>query len=472
MILNVFGLTITNKKDKSENKTRKNRPTKEIVDYTSSISADAETTKGLYYNSLNGYKLAGGLAYNMIAVPIAFCGFPIAIIDGSEKDQEYAAEFFEKYNQEFVKILRQCHREGTIWIYPWYDSKNMKVRVKFIEDSWVSNISRDPLTGDIVSITTSKSIQITNPSGNRVTVDETVIYTEKTITTKYESSQYSGLKNRVQRNVLGILPIGFLNMADGDEKTGHSDYSRTLPYLSSYHRTSLKMNVDLNDFRTKMILNVEDPDCWATNQGFDDLPDLLANTTPEAMQVIAVGTNEKVDFITAKALVDGYIKVLDIDYKLIVESSSVPELFWGLKQPGNANTAEEAMTTLINYINEKRSQNSDKFQLLMESMLILDALSRGDFYTIPLKISWNQLDAVSDASRSEIFKNFCDGISKAFQGQTLTIEQAYELWVQNYPSITNMTYEEFEIAITKATTLIKRKTSDNDESDLGRGLDL
>ena len=104
-------------------------------------------------------------------------------------------------------------------------------------------------------------------------------------------------------------------------------------------------------------------------------------------------------------------------------------------------------------------------------MLQLQALSIGNIFTGEVEIEWNQLDAVSDASRAEIFKNFCDGLNKAFQGQTLTIDQAYNLWKENYPSsVGTMTLEEFTRKLLRATTLISRKNADS-ELDLGVGID-
>jgi hypothetical protein len=462
------------KQDKSESKTMQIAESKPMVDYTASIVANSVTTKGLYFNTLVGYKLGAGLCYNMIQVVLNFCGFPIALIeDSTDQEKIETAEFFQAYNQDFIKILKQCHREGTIWIYPWFDSKSGKVKIKFIEDSWRTKTFVDPQTGELQGIITTKDINVLDHKGNVVQVVETVKYEKNKITTNYESSAYSGLKNSVQRNPIGMLPIDFANMTDGGEIGGHSDYARALPYIMNYHRTKLAMATELNDFRTKLVQNTGDQTAkeWLCSQGFESLAAWIVGAGVQKSQVILnSGQYSKTEFITAKGMVDGYLKSLDNDYKMIVETCGVPELFWGLKQQGNANTAEEAMTTLINYIMDKRAQSTHPFEMLMGSMLFLDSLSRGSQFDKNIKISWDQLDAVSDSSRAEIFKNFCDGISKAFQGQTLTIKQSYNLWKKNYPDATDMTEDEFETGITQATALLNRKTATS-EIDLGNGLD-
>lgn len=458
--MNIFGWNISREtKDKSENKTRQSSNNTAVVDYTESIVVNSTVTKGLYYNSLNGYKLAGALAYNMIAVPVSFCGFPIPVV-GNEEKQKELKEVMKSFNQDFIKILRQSHREGTIWIYPWYDSSINKVRLKFIEDDWVDKIFRDPETGDINSIIVKKNINVLNNQGYSVSVVQTVTYTRSKIITKYDSTSYPGLKNKTQRNVLGILPIAFANMTDGDEIRGHSDYARSLPDLKDYHRISLSMSVDLNDFRTKLIQSAEDPETWACNQGYDSLQDFIDNAEPNKVQFILNQLDETTSIVTNKGMVDGYLSALKNSYKKIVESCGVPELFWGLKQEGNHATAEEAMTTLINYVKGKRDQSTDNFEILIFSIMQLNYMARGTIYTEQLSISWDELDAVSDVSRSEIFKNFCDGISQVMQSQVLTIDQAYKLWKESYPNATSMSKEDFEKGLIKSTTLLRSKNMD------------
>lgn len=431
--------------DQSASKTRRTPANFPVVDYTKKIVADTITTKGLYRNTLNGYKLAGVFAKNIIDTPIAFCGSP-----SPQTDDEKILEFMRPYNPDLVKILRQSHREGTVWIWPWYDSKEAKVKLRFIQDDWRTETFIDPERDTLDALITTRDINVLDAAGNTVSIKEKITYTRTKITTDYSSV----LKSSVRRNILGILPIGFANMADGGEFTGYSDFANILPDLMDYHRTALSMSIALNDFRTKIIQTIDGAtDVWAVNQGFTDLNDFMANASPEKVSMIFNGKEDKTEFLTAKGLVDSNIAAMKISYKKIVQGCRVPELFWGLKQEGNHATAEEAMTSLINLVGEKRLQSTANFELLINSMIRLDYMSRGQIFTEELSIVWNQLDAVSDVSRSEIFKNFCDGISKVWTSGVITISQVYDLWIDNYPKITNVTEEEFLTEIKQAIVM-------------------
>lgn len=461
-------MTITwpwSKKEETANKTKRIVVDRPLIDFTESIVANKKLTKGLYYNTASGYKLAGALCYNIIAVPIAFCGYPTPMAENG--DQEELDELMKLYNQDFVKILRQCHREGTVWVYPRYDSSIDKVVLDFIDDETVTDVFRHPDTGEIESLVVTKDTMVKTATNQSTIVTTKKTYTRQKITTTYDSmGGYTGLKNTVKRNVLGILPIPFANMADGDDIRGTSDYARVLPDLSSYHRTTLKMLVDLNDFRTKLVQNTGEQsiETWACNQGYNDLDDFLLNASVQDTQFILNEGDAETKFITADGVVTAPLEVLKNTYRKIVQGCGVPELFWGLKQEGNANTAEEAMTTLINYVSEKRSQNSGNFKTLIEAIVFLKNLSVGILSDEKVKITWSQLDAVSDASRSEIFKNFCDGLSGSFTAGVIAIPQAYQLWKENYPqSVGDMTEDEFTVELTKTMALLREKNRDAEQ---------
>jgi len=459
----IFGGNQTSQ-DQSASKTKGYAQDYKTVDYTEKIVADSVTTRGLYFNTLNGYKLSGVFAKNIIDTPIAFCGFP-----SPQTDDEDIVDFMRPYNPDLVKILKQSHREGTVWMWPWYDSKESQVRLKFIEDDTVSQVLVDPETDAVTSVTVTRNIEALNQQGNTVTIKEKIIYTKTKIITTYDQIY----KSSVKRNVLGIFPIAFANMTDGGERRGHSDYTNILPDLMDYHRTALSMSIALNDFRTKIVQYIDgSPDDWAIKQGFDSLTDWMQNASPEKAKMVInqSGQNgsdgDKTEFITAKGLVDSNIAAMRISYKKIVQGCRVPELFWGLKMVGNANTAEEAMTSLINLVAEKRLQAAANFELLINSMIRLDYMSRGQIFTEDLSIVWNQLDAVSDVSRSEIFKNFCEGISKVWSAGAITIDQIYDLWLDNYPKITNVKKEDFQTELIKTITLLQKKNSSY-EQDMG-----
>lgn len=439
------------KNDKTESKTRTAVANYPVVDFTEKIVADVVTTKGLYYNTLKGYKLAGVFAKPIIDVPVSFCGYP-----GIDTEEEDILNFVSKYNTDFLKILKQSHREGTVWIWPWFDSSTNKVKLKFIQDNWVTETYINPETDDIDSIVISKQINILGLNQTTKTITEKTTYTKTKITTTYSG----GLKSSIKRNILGILPINFSNMVDGGEHRGHSDFTNILPDMMDYHRTALSMSIELNDFRTKLVQTISgDIDVWAQAQGFTDLNDFILNSSPEKVAMIFNNEGDKTEILTAKGIIDGYIASNKRSYMKIVQGCRVPELFWGLNQTGNVASIEESKTALINLVKEKRIQATANFRLLINSMIKLYYMARGSFYSEDLPILWNQLDAISEKDRAEIFKNFCAGIAGVFSAGVITVSQAYELWLLNYPTATKQTEEEFTAGLIKTIAMLQKKSS-------------
>ena len=70
-----FGKTQSETKVKDVTKNARQSPG--IVDWTDSFSSNIALTRGLYHNTYPGFKLAGGLAFTPIAVPVWFMGLPI-----------------------------------------------------------------------------------------------------------------------------------------------------------------------------------------------------------------------------------------------------------------------------------------------------------------------------------------------------------------------------------------------------------
>lgn len=449
--------------DDKNNKTTTRPTDTPMVDYTEQIVVNKALTRGLYDNTASGYKLAGALAGPPIDVPLNFMGVPLPIINNSDEQQKYVNSLMRKFNKTFKEIAKQCHRDGTIWIWPWYDSKKGEPRVEFIDDDWVTEVYRDLVRGDITGIKVVKHISVMNESGNVVSATQTRVFTTSKITTTYTNSQVSGLKNSVQRNPIGCIPVVFANKKDGDNVRGKSDYTRILPDLNDYHRTSLRKSIELNDFTTKLIQNVDNVQQWACNQGYDDLNHWINNANPQKAKFVLNEGDEKTEYLFNKGMIEGYLLSMKNSFFKIVEGSGLPEMFWGLIHVGNHATAENDMTTLIQLVTNKREQNEDSYLQLIGYLVQLDSLSKNEVFTENIELSWSQLDAVSESTRAEIFKNFCEGISKAWTSGCMTIDQVRSFWVMNYPGSDIPSEEEFENSLVKSAKLISVQRADYEE---------
>ncbi len=434
-----------------------------IDDWTDTIVCNSDITTALYFNEAKGLKLAGGLARVPIDVPLDFMGIPSIVTDNDKHK-----EIIDSFGVEYRSILLQSHRDSNIWIMPFYNSKTKEIEIEFIEDKFVK-VYKDIETGALDSIKVVQDIVIKDTNDKDKTVTKIRVYTDKTIETTFKNSQVPGLKDSISRNVIGMLPIHFPNMPNGGSVRGKSDYARLLPLLQEYHRTSLRRSIELNNFKTKLIQTCGNVDSWLQNQGYKNLTDFAQRGSVENMTLILNGKDEKTEILTAKGMIDGYNATLEDLKNTIIMTSGVHQLFWGETKPGNHATAEDAMTTLINMANRKRSQSNKSFVKLFTAILKLKSILRAEKVDYKIVISWTDLDAVSDETRATIFKSFCEAMATIWNAGAITVEQLYNLWEKNFPGLQESTLEEFEKKLIRTMKFLQMKKQDY-EDDLGMGI--
>lgn len=429
----------------TETKTKRKRTSPNKVDWTDSLQINSALTKGLYHNSYPGMKLGGALAYNPIAVPVSFMGYPIPSSD-NDTLQDHLTAIAEKMVDRMKDIHIQCHREGTIWIWPKYSVKKGLIW-EFIPDDSVSDIVRDLETGEIIRLEVREEITISVGNGKTVIVERTKIFTKTKYTVTYSGQVPSGLRNKTSRNPAGIIPIHFSNNADGDEVRGHSDYERIVTDLKDYHDTALSESEILAKFSPKMVQNVKDVEAWSINNGFASSAEMFTDIEIGKIDLIVNTGEEKTEFEYPERVTEGHRNKKQEIFHKIVETSGVPEIAWGLKTEGNNASAEESMTVLMNYVTDKRDQKNEGYKALFSASLILMNIARVLDETGDFKIKWNTLSAVSAKTKSEIFKNFTEGLSKVMNVAGMTKKMLYDLWVLNFPQSIEETFEEFEAAL-------------------------
>ena len=121
---------------KRENETKTKQPARQSVavkDWTNDLSVNLALTKGLYHNSYPGLKLAGGLAYAPIAVPVWFMGLPVPGIEKDHAMEPWVDHIMRRFSTDMKQIHVQSHRDGTIWIWPKWSTKANEVVWEFIQ---------------------------------------------------------------------------------------------------------------------------------------------------------------------------------------------------------------------------------------------------------------------------------------------------------------------------------------------------
>ncbi len=419
------------------------------VDWTDDLKVNYALTYGLYHNSYPGIKLAG-FGYNAIAVPVSFMGYPVPTTD-NERANEQLEFMLESFSSQMEDIHTQTSREGTVWIYPRYSASN-GLYWEFIRDDTISKIIKSIATGEVIRIETKEQLKISvENDDNPVYVNRTRVFTKTKVIVKHDRQIPGYTKDKSSRNPAGVLPIPFANNADGGYSRGHSDYERIVTDLKNYHDTDLAESQTLNNFKTKQVQTVKNVDTWIKNNGFDSGEDFAANYSLFNKTFILNEQDEKTELLEPSRLTDPYQAKLKQIFRKIVELSGIPEIAWGLKTEGNLASVEENMAILMRYVEKKQRQIIEPYQVLFTASLRLYYLAGIISSSPEVTVKWNNLNNLSEKTRSEIFKNMGETISKLINSGAWTMEMLHEYMLQRYPDITPAEYEEFETGITAMT---------------------
>lgn len=436
------------KEDQSE-------PTKKLVvrpaprDISEDLVVNKDLTYGLYHNTYPGMKLAGALAKTPILVPLWFMGAPTPISE-DEATQETIQELTEHFYTRMKQIHLQCHRDGTIWVYPKYNSKTQSLIWEFISDETVTDIIKDVDTGEIIMIITNEQLKVAVGENERVYMNRKRIFTKQKITIQWSGDLVqlpTRLRDRTMRNPVGILPIPFANNADGDEKRGRSDYSAIISDLKNYHDIDYKQSMVLARFEPKLGITTTDVDEWLTNNSVT-VNESFADIDIYNRDILIFTKDEKGEYIFPENAYQAYESALGRSYKKIVEGSLVPEMLWGIRMQGNHASAEEQMNNVVQFVEDKREQKNDAYRLLYTAsiqLLNMSTMTGGE--PVIKSIKWNKLDALSDKVKSLILRDFSQAMSFLVSKAAATKDMFYKLWDEFFPGIAPPTEEEYKAGI-------------------------
>jgi len=422
-----------------QNPTKQKKRTPNKIDFTDEMQCSHDLTRSLYHNSYPGLKLAGALAFNPIAIPVWFMSLPIAESD-NEADQELLTQITDQFSSLMKQIHIECHRDGTVWIHPFYSTKDNRLHWEIIPDGSVINIVRDIQTKRIVQLDVDEELTIATKKGKNANVRRTRTFTAEKIIEVWTGDVVAAeLKSKSYRNITGELPIPFANNADATEVRGHSDYERIIYDMKDYHDIDLMQSKTLAKFNIKMTQKVKDVKSYLANNGFSSIADVDIPAIDFIMNV----DGEETDLLEPARSYEAYESALKRKFRKMVEGSGIPEICWGIKTQGNHASAEEQMGMLIQFVQDKREQLNNVYARLFTASIKLLGITgmRTDLGTIT--VTWGSLDELSAATKAEVFKNFAEGVSKLVESAGMTKAQLYRLWDNLYPEATKETLEEF-----------------------------
>jgi len=415
------------------------------IDQTESLTVNEDLTLGLWRNSYQGLKLGGSLAFAPIFIPVSLMGIPVPTSE-DEHTQELLSAIMEERAVDCWLIHRTAHRNGTCWIWPKYAPQTGLVW-EFIPDASVVDIEKDIVSGEVVGIRTDEQLMISVGEADVRSVRRKRYFTREKLTIRYLASTVPDLPEfEVYANPSGEIPIAFGNDAEPNETRGISDYARILPDLKTYHDVDQAWTMMLARFKPKLVLGLKNLNKWLENNGYGTVTDI--DVASADLFIKMVGDEETIDIIKPPETA-AYAEKLKQTFHKIVEGSGIPEIVWGLKTEGNHASAEEQMGTLVQFAREKQAQKNKPYIRLFDASLRLVALARMR-NPQPFEVTWNKLDAVSDAVRSEIFRNYAQGIGYVMQWAGITDRQLHAIWQQNFPDATEEDYEEYRAAMVEA----------------------
>ena len=440
----------------------------QIRDWTEDMVPNVDLLRGLYHNTYPGLKLAGSLAFPAIAVPVYFMGLPIPKAT-NESAQDALDALHDKFITDEQRIHIHCHREGTIWIWPYFNQNRGRPDWEFISDDVVTDIQKDLYTQDVVRIFTDEQITIRTGYNETQIVRRIREFTPQRVTYRYEmTGGVAGLENRTFRNTLGIMPIPFANNADGGEVRGHSDLGRMLSDLKIYHDTELAQHQVIAKFRPKLVQQVKDVQKWLTNNAID-----VSSVNIQALDFILNLTDaERTEFIHLEAVAEPYIETKKQTFHKIVEGQSIPEICWGLKTEGNHASVEEQMAVLANYVEDKKRQKQESYDTLWTATARLASVGMMAIDAGDVMVEWDHMETASDATKAEVFKNYAQGVHAIAGGAPVaTKAMIWRFLRERYPNAVQEDETEYTDGIKEMADHKVYAASTWSDLELGLGLD-
>lgn len=455
---NLWNTLFPSSSTSTEKSTYTRRSTPATVDLTFPDTVNIALTRGLWNNSVSGYKLGAQLCRAPISVPLAFMGFPH--FDFADWDEVSNIEFWEKilkrYNDEYIQlkelIQKLCHRDGTILIWPWFDSKINKVRWKFILPNQIEKVAVDPETDEITSITTDIDYQYYDDSGYLRYYSEIRIYSKQYVIVRRTGTVPGKLRNEeIRRNPIGMLPVIFRNNWEPGEFEGHSDLEPIIPHIKAYSEVNLKAHQTAANNQSKLAQKTKSSTAWLKRNGYTDINDVDISL----IDFVLNEGDEETTLLTTQGLIDTPILLMKNDFHNIIEGSRIPEICWGLKTEGNHASAEENMGVFLSFVVGKQRQSNDHYMDLGSATLQLEAIANNQQKPENLIIIWDDLDSLTEKERSEIFKNWSDALANLLDKHAIDLQSAHTLLYELTNGKITSNYEDFEKQIREYGITIK-----------------
>lgn len=440
----------------TDNSLQKSRGSNAYENLTFPDTVNYDLAMDLYYNRKSGYKLGAFFCHAIISLPLTFMGVPHFDVEDWEKvnNQEFWEKRFRYYNEKMIMIKKEiqklCHITGTVGVFPFFNTKSGNAELLIIKSKYISHIFIDPSTQEMTGLTTTINYSYQKEKNKIYYYKEITNYTKQRITITRTGHIPNGLRQQeIKRNPTGILPIMFTNDKEAREFEGHSEFERILSLIKCYSQINHRAHEEVLNIRAKLIQKVSNADKWMENNGFKNITEVNIDDK----DVILNSEFEESRIEVPQKLIENHIQLLKIDYWAKVETTGIPEIWWGLKTEGNhASAAEQAMVGLA-YVREKQVQATDPWEIVLEAMIFLEALAYNQTFPENTKIVWNELSMLTEIERAQIFDSWCSGIQKLIDSHSISLEGIHSMLLELTKEKITKDFDEFKKQIKEFGTL-------------------
>lgn len=426
------------------------------VDLTFPDTVNYDLAMDLYYNRKAGYKLGAFFCYSIIATPLTFMGFPHFDVEDWERvdNQEWWEDRFKFYNENMMiskqDIQKLCHITGTVGVFPWFDLKAGYVKLYFIKSKYITDIYTNPDTQELTGIRTEIDYTFTWDDNKDYNFSEVRVYTKSTIKVTRIGGIPPGVRgSETKRNPTGELPVFFTNDREPGEFEGHSDFERVISLVKAYSEINLTAHEESANMRAKLVQKVENKDLWLIANGFSNIDDVSIENTDF---IVNVG-EETTEILVPANLVDNHIKLMSVDFWNIIQTSKIPEIFWGLEAAGNYASAGKQDKFGMAFIKAKQHQADPPYRQLANNIMKLDALAYNQTVPEDIICSWDDFDSLTETERAEVFDKWASGIQKLTESHAIDLQGVHEMLLQLTKKGITEKYEEFKKQIEEYGTL-------------------
>jgi len=426
------------------------------VDLTCPDTVNYDLAMALYYNTKSGYKLGAFFCHSIISLPLIFMGVPHFDIEiqKTKKQENYWRDRLNYYNDKYFMLKKEIqkitHITGTLAVFPWFDSKSGFVRWNFIKSKYISDIYINPDTQQLTGIVTSINYTFKWDNGIIYNFIEKKIYRKDKIITTRTGQIPEGIKSsEIRRNPTGILPVIFTNDKEVGKFEGHSEFEKILPIIKAYSQINIRAHEEAANMKAKLIQTVKNKADWLTANGYTDISEISIENNDFILNV----EDEKTEIIVPTGLLENNLSLMKMDYHCLVETEGIPEIWWGLKSVGNHASSEQEAKVGLAYVAEKQEQSHNPYVDLATATINLDAMAYNQNPPEDVKITWNELNTLTEVERSQVFDNWCNGIQKLTTAHAITMEGVHALLLELTDNKITDNFEEFKKQVEEYGTL-------------------